>query len=201
MIPARVEAARNIKNAAANDRMATNPGGRMKIIRSTVLSLLLAVNGLACDGASDRLTAGSMAYIKGDYKTALRKWRPLAEQGNAGAQLNLGQLYRQGQGVPQDYKEAMKWYHRAAEQGYGIAQNNLGYMYGKGDGVPQDNVQAHMWFIIAGASGDKSAMSNRDKVAEVMTPAEIAESQTLAREWMEKHQKGEVTPKGGVRMF
>jgi len=173
----------------------------MRIIRMTVLSLLLAVYGLACDGSPDRLTAGSMAYIKGDYKTALRKWRPLAEQGNADAQLNLSQLYRLGQGVPQDYKKAMKWYQKAAEQGNGIAQNNIGYMYGTGSGVPQDNVKAQMWFIIAGASGDKNAISNRDEVAEEMAPAEIAESQTLAREWMEKHQKGEVTPKGGVRMF
>jgi len=160
----------------------------MKIIRMIVLSLLLAIHGLACDGYSDRLTAGAMAYDKGDYKAALRKWRPLAEQGNAGAQLNLGQLYRQGQGVPQDYKEAMQWYYKAAEQGDGTAQNNLGYMYGTGSGVPRDNVQAHMWFIIAGASGDKNAIPNRDEVAEEMTRAEIAESQTLAREWMEKHQ-------------
>jgi len=169
----------------------------MKIIRMAVLSLLLALQGLACDGASDRLTAGSMAYSKGDYKTALRKWRPLAEQGNADAQLNLGQLYRQGQGLSQDYAEAIKWYLRAAEQGHVIAQNNLGYMYGTGAGVPKDNVQAHMWFIIAAASGHRGAISNRDEVAEQMTPAEIAESQTLAREWMEKHQQGEVSSEGG----
>lgn len=160
----------------------------MQVIRMFVLSLLLAVQGLACDGYSDSLTAGSMAYVKGDYKTALRKWRPLAEQGNAGAQLNLGQLYRQGQGVPQDYGESLKWYHRAAEQGNGKAQNNLGYLYGTGSGIPRDNVQAHMWFIIAGASGDENAISNRDEVAEKLTPVEIAESQALAREWMEKHQ-------------
>ena len=160
----------------------------MQVVRMSVLSLLLAVHGLACDGYSDGLTAGSMAYVKGDYETALRKWRPLAEKGNAGAQLNLGQSYRQGQGVPQDYREALKWYQRAAEQGNGKAQNNLGYLYGTGSGVPQNNVQAHMWFIIAGASGEENAISNKDEVAEEMTSAEIVESQTLAREWMEKHQ-------------
>jgi TPR repeat protein len=160
----------------------------MKNIKMTVLPLLMALCGLACDGSSDRLTAGAMAYLEGDYKTSLRMWRPLGEQGNAGAQLKLGQLYRQGQGVPQDYKEAMDWYYRAAEQGNGIAQNNLGYMYGTGSGVPPDNVQAHMWFIIAVTSGGEHAIHNRDVIVKEMTPAEIAESQTLAREWMERHQ-------------
>jgi TPR repeat protein len=129
-----------------------------------------------------------MAYVQGDYKTALRKWRQLAEQGNAGAQFNLGQLYRQGQGVPQDYKEAMKWYLMAAEQGNAQAQNNLGFMYRMGSGVPKDDVQAHMWFIIACESGDRNGIPNRDEVAEDMIPAQIAESETLAQEWMEKHQ-------------
>ena len=33
------------------------------------------------------------------------------------AQTNLGNRYRNGEGVPQDYKEAVKWYRLAAEQG------------------------------------------------------------------------------------
>ncbi len=33
--------------------------------------------------------AGVAAYKRGDYATALREWRPLAEQGNAGAQNNV----------------------------------------------------------------------------------------------------------------
>jgi TPR repeat protein len=61
------------------------------------------------------------AYERGDYATALRLIRPLAEQGGAKAQYNLGQMYRDGQGVPQDYAEAVKWYRLAAEQGYADA--------------------------------------------------------------------------------
>ncbi len=177
----------------------------MKKIRFTVFPLLLALSGVACEGSSDRLTAGAMAYHKGDYKTALRMWRPLAKQGNDGAQLNLGQLYRKGQGVPQNYKEAVKWYQKAAEQGNSIAQNNLGYMYATGRGVPPDHLQAHIWFIIASESGGRHATFNKKLVAKVMTPADtaefnmklvaevmtpagITESQVLAREWMERHQ-------------
>ena len=65
---------------------------------------------------------GLTAVQSGDFATALREWAPLAEQGRASAQFNLGQLYREGQGVPKDYKTAVKWYTLAAEQGHAKAQ-------------------------------------------------------------------------------
>lgn len=52
--------------------------------------------------------------------TALRELRPLAEQGNAGAQNRLGIMYEKGQGVPQDHAAAVKWYRKAAAQGYTV---------------------------------------------------------------------------------
>jgi len=84
------------------------------------------------------------AYEKGDYKTAMRLLKPLAEQGFALAQFNLGFMYESGHGVPEDDKQAVKWYRLAAEQGYASAQSNLGVMYGNGNGVPEDNVLAYM---------------------------------------------------------
>ena len=152
----------------------------MKIIRIMVLSLLLTVQGLAAGG----IDRGGAAYNRGDYDTALREWRPLAEEGVAGAQLNLGFMYDNGYGVPQNYKEAIKWYRRAAEQGNDRAQYNLGLMYDSGNGVPQDFVRAHMWYDIAGVA---VAISYRDYVAREMSPAQIAEAQKLAREWKGNH--------------
>ena len=67
----------------------------------------------------------SASYEKGDYETALREFKPLAEQGGAYAQYNLGQMYRRGQGVPHNYQTAVKWYRLAAEQGNAYAQFNL----------------------------------------------------------------------------
>ncbi len=52
---------------------------------------------------ADDLDAGFNAYYRGDYATALRIFRQLAEQGNASAQYNLGVMYFRGQGVAQDY--------------------------------------------------------------------------------------------------
>ncbi len=134
---------------------------------------------------------GKAAYKRGDYATALREWRPLAEQGNALAQYNLGIMYVDGLGVPQDYAKALQWWRKAAEQGHAGAQFNLGVMYGKGQGVPQDYVQAHMWSNLAASSfppGERrdNAVKNRDIVAKTMTPALIGEAQKLAREWKPK---------------
>ncbi|MDP7056148.1 MAG: sel1 repeat family protein, partial [Alphaproteobacteria bacterium] len=82
-----------------------------------ILCLTFAVLlGSAGDGWSADLQKGFDAYHRGDYATALREWKPLAEQGNARAQNNLGVMYEKGLGVLQDYKTAVKWYTLAAEQ-------------------------------------------------------------------------------------
>ncbi len=130
--------------------------------------------------------AGMEAYDRGDYATALKEWRPLAEQGIARAQSNLGSMYEYGEGVPQDDKEAARWYRLAADQGYAIAQSNLGLMYEYGEGVPQDDVQARMWLNLAAAQGDELARINRDRLTKQMTPVQLAEAQRLAREWTPK---------------
>ena len=97
------------------------------------------------------------AYKRGDYATAFREWRPLAEQGNAKAQLFLGAMYYQGKGVPQDYVKALKWYRKAAEQGNAKAQFFLGAMYYQGEGVPQDYVKALKWYRKAAEQGHANA--------------------------------------------
>ncbi|MBS4943952.1 MAG: sel1 repeat family protein [Neisseria mucosa] len=77
-----------------------------------------------------------------DFKETLQA----AEQGNAKAQYNLGQMYRNGQGVRQDYAQAEQWYRKAAEQGIAQAQYNLGVMYANGLGVRQNYKIAKEWF-------------------------------------------------------
>ena len=42
------------------------------------------------------LAEGIAAYERGDYETALQEFQPLAEQGNADAQFNLGLMYDDG---------------------------------------------------------------------------------------------------------
>ncbi len=100
-------------------------------MRWATMTFALVVVLVAVPAWAD-IKAGKDAYLRGDYATALKEWRPLAEQGNAIAQNNLGLMYNNGEGVPQDYEEALRWYRLAAAQGNAIAQNNLGLKYAKG---------------------------------------------------------------------
>ncbi len=161
----------------------------MKALRGVivlVLALALSAPVLAAD-----FEAGVEAYKRGDHATALKEWRPLAEQGDASAQVALGAMYFYGRGTTQDYAEAVKWYRLAAEQGQADAQHDLGLMYYFGHGVPQDYVQAHMWYgLAAGRSSpgeDRDQLiSYRDEVEAKMSPEQIAEAERLAREWKPK---------------
>ena len=64
------------------------------------------------------------AYERGDYATAMRIFRPLADQGNAVARNYLGDMHNLGWGVPQDYIEALRWYRLAADQGLANASSD-----------------------------------------------------------------------------
>src|SRR5205823_2138550 len=88
---------------------------------------------------------------------AVSETRTRAEEGNAKAEANLGNMYFHGRGVPQDYAEAVRWYRKAADQGYAKAQYNLGNMYYYGRGVPRDRAEAERWYHKAADQGDDYA--------------------------------------------
>jgi len=97
--------------------------------------------------------AGIAAYRRGDFATAVSEFIPLARDGDARAQRNLGYLYEKGKGVPQNHIEAVKWYRMAAEQGDAVAQFNLAIMYYNGAGVVRNYQQAAVWFRKAADQG------------------------------------------------
>jgi Sel1 repeat len=82
-----------------------------------------------------------------------------------------------------DYATALRLIRPLAEQGNPNAQYSLGVFYDNGLGVPQDRVRAHMWLNLAAMQGRDGAAPFRDLIARLMTPAQIAEAQKLAREW------------------
>ena len=85
----------------------------------------------------------TLARIPEDDEEAVKWFRLAAEQGNAHAQNNLGEIYRDGTGVPQDDTEAMKWYRLAADQGLAQAQYDLGMYYSNGNGPSQSYLCFH----------------------------------------------------------
>ena len=123
-------------------------------MRNFVRSIVLSEPVLA-----EPLEDANAAYDKEDYVTALRLFRPLAEQGDTRAQFMLGGMYSSGQGVPLDYAKAVKWFRLAADQGYDEAQSRLGAMYNIGQGVPQDYAQAVKWYRLAADRGYARAQS------------------------------------------
>ena len=157
--------------------------------KALMIAVTILVTSVTVSLAQDYQKALA-AYNKGDYATALREWKPFAEQGDAIAQVLLGSMYQRGLGVTKDYAEAVNWYRKAAEQGYAGAQGNLGLMYYLGNGVIQNIVSAHMWLNIAASNGQEDAVKNRDEIAKKMTASQIAEAQKLARECVQKNYKG-----------
>jgi len=125
------------------------------------LLILSAAIVLAMPGYSYAdLQDGLDAIVKGDFKTALKELKPLAEQRNASAAVRLGWMYAEGNGVAQDHKEAVKWYRLAAEQGDAEAQYNLGVMYQDGKGVNQYYREAVKWYRLSADQGYAVAQNN-----------------------------------------
>jgi uncharacterized protein len=142
-----------------------------------------------------------------DFHEAFKWYRIAAGQGSSYAENVMGVACEHGLYLPQDDTEAFRWYRRAANKVYErpedtwihTPQYNIGVMYASGRGTAQDYVRALMWFTLAVAFGDtkppspfgvqlagtptETALEQRDKLAALMTSAQIAEAEKLAREW------------------
>jgi len=103
--------------------------------------------------------SGLSAYQQGNFRQALDAWLPLAAQGDATAQFNLGQLHRLGKGVAQSDREAIRWYRRAALQGHPMALHNLRLMLREGR-VPADERDALETIIAGLESGDEDTTAS-----------------------------------------
>jgi uncharacterized protein len=144
-----------VSNSNSEGEVAT-----MKLGFKYTFAPILVMLSLAAPVAAGPNQDAMAAYERGDYATALRLLHPLADQGDAQAQYNLGTLYDNGQGVAQNDAEAMKWYRKAADQGDDRGQNNLATMYVKGQGVPQNYAEAMTWYRKAADQGNTRAQQN-----------------------------------------
>jgi TPR repeat protein len=115
---------------------------------------------LASIGVTEPFEDAMAAYKRRDYAAALRLFRPLAEQGNAVAQADLGFMYYNGWGIPQNYSEALRWFRKAAAQGDASGQRGLGVMYFGGEGVRQSYSEAAKLFRSAADQGDAGAQND-----------------------------------------
>jgi TPR repeat protein len=82
----------------------------------------------------------------------------LANNGDAGAQLQLGLAYRDGRyGLAPDSKTAMYWLKQSAAGGNAYAEDAIGSAYANGQGTEQDLKLARQWWRKAVKDGDPEA--------------------------------------------
>ncbi|MGD8938504.1 MAG: hypothetical protein PVJ72_03940 [Gammaproteobacteria bacterium] len=82
----------------------------------------------------------------------------LANNGDAGAQLQLGLAYRDGRyGLNPDAKTGLYWLKQSAAGGNAYAEDTIGSAYAKGQGIPRDEKQAEHWWRKAIQDGDRDA--------------------------------------------
>ena len=112
------------------------------------ITLLICTLG-AMSPANADFNDGWVSYTSGDFKTASKQWRLLAEKGDAKSQTNLGILYFNGKGVLKDYKQAVRLFKMAGDQGDAEAQFILGKIYIEGDGVARSLRNAKYWINLA----------------------------------------------------
>jgi len=128
------------------------------ILPTLAVCFIVAVPaGTVYAGPQEEWAAAIAASNRGDYANSQRLIRSLAEKGDADAQYDLGVLYQNGEELSPDYVQAYKWYDLAASR-----------------------------FTVSEQSMRDRAVKNRDRIAGMMTPTQIAEAQKLAREWKPK---------------
>ena len=87
-----------------------------------------------------------------------------AKGGDATAQLELGCMYAEGQGVPKDFYESVRLLEQSAMQGHPRAAVCMGDSYESGEGVPRDYCEAFAWYLVAKAEGYDLRMSWYDRL-------------------------------------
>ncbi len=123
------------------------PVARVKPDEKRAVALL--TEAAAQGNARAQFNLGRYYYRKGGekYPEAFKNYKLAAEQGHAGAQQKLGQLYAYGYGTPQDYTQSIAWYEKAAAQGDMEAEYALALAYLRGDeGVAKDGAKAASYF-------------------------------------------------------
>jgi TPR repeat protein len=107
---------------------------RIAVLATALMALTVPVWG--------NYDTGWYAYTAGDFVLAHGEWLPLAKDGDARAQYQLGVMYQRGEGVDADTTEAVSWYSLVAEQGYAPSKISLARMSYTGIGVAHDHDKA-----------------------------------------------------------
>lgn len=116
--------------------------------KTLVILLLLYCPPLFCE----TLDEAELAMRNGDYAVAYCLLKPLAEDGNAEAQYNVGWMYHNGYGLRVNDNLALEWWLSASEQGYTDASFSIGMLYNLGEGQISKNLSKAVDYYILAAT-------------------------------------------------
>ena len=105
-------------------------------------------------------------YKAEEFSKAFDLFKQLAEQGNAKAQVAMGNMYRLGQSVNKDVNEAIKWYKKASLQNNSEAAFWIGIIYQRDLG---NHSEAIKWFqksVSLGYNDAKDFLKQAQKIDE-----------------------------------
>ncbi|MGH7187173.1 MAG: tetratricopeptide repeat protein [Pseudomonadota bacterium] len=108
-----------------------------------VLVVALALFAAPSAAAENRVSPSAHAWR--DDATILKDWTALAEQGNAIAQLRVGEMLRDGRGSWRLFDDAASWFRLAAAQGNVDAQYALVRLHYQGFIIPRDTAEMMRW--------------------------------------------------------
>jgi TPR repeat protein len=152
-------------------------------LKFVFLILLTLIISLPAPSLADDYGDALAASKRGDFSTAFKLLKPLAEKGDARAQGELGALYLSGRGTSKDPKEGLRWTKEAANKGLATAQYNLGVMYLDGQVAPQNFPEAMKWLLAAAGQGVPAAQAG---VAAMFYEGQgVPQSYEEAAKWMQ----------------
>ena len=157
-------------------KLSVGPGGAAH--RALLLSAVIftafwfSAPGFAASPTSSLLEQAYDAMWRGDMDAAVGYWESAAEAGDVTAQVNLGQVYRQGKGVPQSDEKATYWYTLASQQGSEVARYNLLLM--RSEGRVQDQALTDSTAVVAKDEQLPATASRGDTEAPSAKPVDVA---------------------------
>ena len=153
----------------------------MKYLAFITLLVLALIQPVAAQSFKPDYGSCLKSFNSGEYSTARKHCKALAEQGHVAAQNFVGYMYREGKGFKNDNKKAFRWFRKAAKQGMARAQWALGNMHHEGQGIVQDLVMAYVWFNVAYANGGDYAKNDRNKALKRLNDSERKTARKLSK--------------------
>jgi TPR repeat protein len=96
---------------------------------------------------------GLVYYDRGEYESAVKRFREAAKYGFAPALANFGKCYYDGKGVSESKIQGMRYFEMAADKGNHLAMHHLGDIHHEGAIVKKSDSLAYSYYSKAAAGG------------------------------------------------